>query len=119
EIRRLGVNVVLYVFKERGPYVGRGIQNEHIVERREPRHLRQQSKGGSDHHVLQRARALLGAARPIRTPSCVPAGCVTPVPLAGTVQPATSTPGARCMNDSRPLSIPVILGTPRQGRLSE
>jgi len=23
------------------------------------------------------------------------------------------------MNDSRPLSIPVILGTPRQGRLSE
>src|SRR5919202_5472711 len=28
-------------------------------------------------------------------------------------------PEHACMSDSRPLSIPVILGTPRQGRLSE
>src|ERR687883_1464788 len=37
----------------------------------------------------------------------------------GTVQPAKQDTEHTCMNDARPLSIPVILGTPRQGRLSE
>jgi len=59
EIRRLGVNVVLFSSEERGPHVGRGIQNRHVVERREPRHLRQESKRGSDHQVLRWTRALV------------------------------------------------------------
>ena len=62
EIRRLVVNVVLFRVEERGPHVGRGIQNWHVVQRREPRHLGEQSKGGSHHQVLQWARALFGAA---------------------------------------------------------
>src|SRR5205085_467065 len=41
---------------------GRCIVDLDPVERREPRHLREQSKGGADHEELQRRGALLGPA---------------------------------------------------------
>jgi NAD(P)H-dependent FMN reductase len=41
------------------------------------------------------------------------------VVFAGTVQQRDEYAEQVSMNDSRPLSIPVILGTPRQGRLSQ
>jgi len=62
EIGRRIVDVVLLGVAERPADVGAGVIDLDFVEWREPRQLREQSKGGAHHQELQRRRALFGAA---------------------------------------------------------
>jgi hypothetical protein len=54
EVRRGVVDVVLLGVAKGPAYVGRGVVDRCLVERREPRQLGQQSKGDADHQVLER-----------------------------------------------------------------
>ncbi len=54
EVGRRVVNVVFLSVAERGADVGGRILDRDLVERREPRQLRKQSKRGADHQVLKR-----------------------------------------------------------------
>ena len=53
EVSRGIIDVILFGIPESRPYVGGGILDGNLVERREPRHLGQQSKGGAHHDVLE------------------------------------------------------------------
>ena len=56
------IDVVLLSVAKRGPHIGRGIVDLDLVERREPRHLGEQSKGCAHHQKLKRGSALFGTA---------------------------------------------------------
>jgi hypothetical protein len=62
EERRFPVNVVLLGVEEGGPNVSRGVEDRDLVQRREPRRLGEQSKGGANHQVLQWAGTQLSTA---------------------------------------------------------
>jgi hypothetical protein len=62
EVGRRVIDVVLLSVAKRGAHVRGRIFDRDFVEGREPRQLREQSKGGADHEVLEGRRALLCAA---------------------------------------------------------
>jgi hypothetical protein len=56
------IDVVLFGVAKGRPDVSRRVIDRYLVERREPRQLREQSKCDAHHEELQRRRALFGAA---------------------------------------------------------
>jgi hypothetical protein len=53
KVGRCFVDFVFFCVAEESGYVGGGIVNGHVVKRREPRHLCQQSEGDTYHEVLK------------------------------------------------------------------
>ena len=53
EVSRGIIDVILFGIPKSRPYVRGGILDGNLVQRREPRHLGQQSKRGAHHDVLQ------------------------------------------------------------------